>query len=57
LSAERNLSPSTLKKYVVLTRKILKVATEENAIDRIPVMPVVKSKHSPRTWFDDKEYR
>ena len=57
LSAERHLSPSSLKKYVVLIRKTFKTAAEGNAIERIPIMPTIKSKHSPRTWFDEQEYK
>jgi len=57
LSAERHLSPSSLKKYVVLIRKTFKTAAEENAIERIPIMPTIKGKHSPRTWFDEHEYK
>jgi hypothetical protein len=57
ISAERNLSPSTLKKHVVLIRKVFRTAVEDNALDRIPIMPVIKRKDQPRTWFDDKEYK
>ena len=53
---ERNLSASTLKKYVVLMRKVLKEAQKDGLIDHIPSFPTVKSATTPRPWLNPEEY-
>lgn len=54
---ERELSPSTLKKYVILVRKVLKEAEKDGVINYIPTLPVVKSVNNPRLWFKPDEYQ
>ena len=56
LKDERNLSQSTLKKYVVTMRKVLKEAERDGAINYIPTLPTVKRNDTPRPWFSPKEY-
>ena len=57
LKDERNLSQSTLKKYVVTMRKVLKEAERDGAINYIPALPTVKRNDTPRPWFSPKEYQ
>ncbi|MDP6066581.1 MAG: site-specific integrase, partial [Alphaproteobacteria bacterium] len=56
LHNERNLAQSTLKKYVILVRKVLKEAEKGGVIDYIPTLPVVKRVDNPRPWFKPDEY-
>jgi len=57
LKDERNLSQSTLKKYVVTIRKVLKEAERDGAINYVPTLPTVKRNDTPRPWFSPKEYQ
>ena len=54
--ASKGLSTSTQKKHLQLISKILKLAHRENLLDRLPTLPVVKIKDSPRGWFNPREY-
>jgi hypothetical protein len=56
LHNDRNLAQSTLKKYVILVRKVLKEAERDGVIDYIPTLPVVKRVDNPRPWFSPEEY-
>ena len=56
LKNERDLSQSTLKKYVVLVRKVLKEAERDNTINHIPTLPTITGKDRPRRWFSPNEY-
>ncbi|MDP7227667.1 MAG: phage integrase SAM-like domain-containing protein, partial [Alphaproteobacteria bacterium] len=51
LHNERDLAQSTLKKYVILVRKVLKEAEKDGVINYIPSLPVVKRVDNPRPWF------
>lgn len=53
---ERDLAPATLKVHLNLIHKILVLANREGLLDRLPVMPKVKLKDSPRGWFNIREY-
>ena len=55
--SSRNLKPSTLKKHIILIRKILTYAQREGLVDRVPTAPKIKQKDSPRGWFNDVEYK
>ncbi|MFP6708399.1 MAG: phage integrase SAM-like domain-containing protein [Alphaproteobacteria bacterium] len=57
LHNDRNLAQSTLKKYVILVRKVLKEAEREGVINYIPTLPVVKRVDNPRPWFKPDEYK
>lgn len=57
LKSERDLSASTLKKYIVLIRKVLKEAERDGVISSIPSVPTVKIANHPRPWFNFAEYR
>jgi hypothetical protein len=57
LSSDRSLSASTLKKYVVLIRKVLKEAEREGVISHLPSLPSIRGVSHPRPWFDFTEYR
>ena len=56
LHAEKGLSQSSLKKYVVLVRKVLKEAERDGAIDHIPTLPTIKRTENPRPWFSPEKY-
>ena len=56
LHSERNLSQSSLKKYVVLVRKVLKEAQRDGTIEHIPALPSVKRTENPRPWFSPEQY-
>jgi integrase len=53
---ERKISPATIKKHSILISKILKYAQRENIVERIPSMPSVRMKDSPRGWFSHDQY-
>jgi hypothetical protein len=53
---ERKLAPATLKVHLNLLSKILSVAHRDGLVDRLPPMPKVKTKDSPRGWFNSNEY-
>ena len=57
LISERDLSASTLKKYVILIRKVLKEAEREGVITGIPTLPTIKSEQNPRPWFSPQQYK
>ena len=52
----RKLKPATIKVHLNLIHKILVLASREGLLDRLPVMPKVKSVDSPRGWFNEEEY-
>lgn len=54
--AGRGLKPATIKVHLNLIHKILVLASREGLLDRMPVMPKVKSVDSPRGWFNEDEY-
>ena len=56
LHAEKGLSQSSLKKYVVLVRKVLKEAERDGTIDHIPTLPTIKRTENPRPWFSPEQY-
>ena len=56
IHAEKGLSQSSLKKYVVLVRKVLKEAERDGAIDHIPTLPTIKRTENPRPWFSPEQY-
>jgi integrase len=57
LVSDRKLSPSSLKKYVVLIRKVLKEAERDGVISAIPNLPTIKSREKPRPWFTPEQYK
>ena len=58
LRTERNLSVSSLKKYVVCIRKVLKEAEKEGIINAVPSLPTIKTGNvNPRPWFSPEEYK
>ncbi len=54
--AKRKLKPATIKVHLNLIHKILVLASREGLLDRLPVMPKVKTADSPRGWFSHEEY-
>lgn len=51
------LSPSTLKKHVIILRKVLRLACEDGMISAIPESPKLKSdKAKPRPGFEVDEF-
>ena len=58
LRTERNLSVSSLKKYIVCIRKVLKEAEKEGIINAVPSLPTIKTGNvNPRPWFSPEEYK
>ena len=58
LRTERNLSVSSLKKFVVCIRKVLKEAEKEGIISSVPRLPTIKTGNvNPRPWFSPEEYK
>ena len=57
LISERDLSASSLKKYVILIRKVLKEAERDGVITGIPSLPSIKSVQNPRPWFTPTQYK
>lgn len=55
--SKRGLKPATLKVHLVLIRKILNLACRENLLDRLPLMPKIRMKDSPRGSLSTEEYR
>mgnify|MGYP001156850131 CR=1 FL=1 len=56
LHAEKDLSQSSLKKYVVLVRKVLREAEREGTLNHIPSLPSIKRQENPRPWFSPEQY-
>ena len=56
LYEEKQLSQSSLKKYVVLIRKVLREAERNGVIDYIPSLPTIKRTENPRPWFNPEQY-
>jgi len=53
----RHIKPVTIKQYLGLLKRILLIALEEGAIDKIPSFPKLKTKSIPRGSFSLMEYR
>jgi integrase len=56
LITEKELSASSLKKYVILIRQVLKEAERDGVITGVPALPTVKSEENPRPWFTPDQY-
>ena len=56
LHSEKGLSQSSLKKYVVLVRKVLREAEREGTLNHIPSLPSIKRRENPRPWFSPEQY-
>jgi nucleoside-diphosphate-sugar epimerase len=56
VSADRGLTPTTLKSHLNLIHKILAVAEREGIIERTPRLPSVKRNETNRTWFNEDDY-
>mgnify|MGYP006291016185 CR=1 FL=1 len=56
VSADRGISPTTLKSHLNLIHKILAVAEREGVIERTPRLPSVKRNETNRTWFNENDY-
>jgi len=58
LRTERNLSVSSLKKFIVCIRKVLKEAKKDGVIFSVPSLPTIKTGNvNPRPWFSPEEYK
>ena len=57
VSADRGISPSTLKSHLNLIHKILAVAEREGILERTPRLPSVKRNETNRTWFNEDDYQ
>ncbi len=57
LVTDRDLSASSLKKYIVLIRKVLKESERDGVIAGIPSLPSIKSQENPRPWFTPQQYK
>ncbi len=56
-SATGKLAQTTIKRNIVLLNVALKHAYHARLLDRIPLMPKVKTKDNPRAWFEHDEYK
>ena len=57
LITEKDLSASSLKKYVILIRQVLKEAERDGLIVGVPSFPRIKSADNPRPWFTPDQYK
>jgi hypothetical protein len=57
LIGEKDLSASSLKKYVILIRQVLKEAERDGIIAGVPSLPSIKSVENPRPWFTPDQYK
>lgn len=53
---EDKISPSTMNRYLVSVRQILKHAVKKELLDALPIFPTVTAKDNPRPWFNEAEY-
>ena len=56
IHADKGLSQSSLKKYVILVLKVLKEAKRDGAIEHIPTLPTIKRTENSRPWFSPEQY-
>ena len=56
-SKNGKLAPTTQKNAVIVLRLILKHALGKGLITKIPELPKIRQVDSPRSWFDESEYR
>ena len=54
---EKPLAGSTKKKHVMVIRRVLGMAFEDNDIDRLPDAPKISSQDKPRVAFTDAQYK
>ncbi len=54
---DEQASPTTQSQYLVIVRKVLKLAHQERWIDRVPDLPRVRVNHKPRTALTLPQYR
>lgn len=53
---DEEASPTTLSQYLVIVRKLLKLAHSRRLITEIPELPAVQIQHKPRANFNLHEY-
>lgn len=56
-STTGKLAATTIKRNIVLLNVALKFAYQARLLDRMPLMPKVRTKDNPRAWFEHDEYR
>ena len=54
---DAGLSSSSMRNFLSFIGKVLKYAHRLDIIDRLPQMPVIKTKAGIRGWFSEEEYR
>jgi site-specific recombinase XerD len=54
--ADADLAPASQQKHLALISKILKHAHREGYLERLPPLPTIKQKDTPRGWFSREEY-
>lgn len=54
---EKPLASSTKSKHIIIIRKVLSLAVEDEVIKSLPIMPKQKTVDSPRHAFSDEEYK
>jgi hypothetical protein len=57
LTANRQLTPSTISKHIVVIRKVLKEAQSRGLLKSLPLFPTVSRKDNPRAYFDEQDYK
>ena len=54
--ADKNLSSSSVKRFMSFVSKVLRQAYKLELIQRLPLMPAIKRKAGVRGWFSHQEY-
>ena len=55
--AEKNLTGSSIKRFMSFVSKVLKQAFKHDIIQRVPPLPAIKAKSGVRGWFSNQEYQ
>ncbi len=53
----KSLAGGTKKKHVMAIRAVLRMAFEDEVIERVPDSPKIQTKDRPRTAFNDSQYK
>ena len=54
--ADADLAAASQQKHLALVGKILRFAHREGYLERLPPLPKIKQKDTPRGWFSQPEY-
>lgn len=57
IKRDKPLSGSTKKKHIMVLRAVMRMAFEDEQIERVPDPPKIMTKDNPRTAFTDSQYK